>query len=652
MTLMTRMAQRLQLYSQLASLAVIALSGGVLFSWFFDPRWQARTFTDFPPMKFNTALGFMLGGLTILALHHLHSPHRRQYVAQLGGFVILLIGSVTLAEIVFQRDLGIDELLLNDPDSNGRMAPLSALFFVLIGIALIFLDDQPNRAVQASTSLALIGAMFGILESVYAATITRKVSEFSAIPPLTMLSYVLVTTSVLSYRIDQSRLRVIVSDCISGLVLRRLLMGTSWMILVINGIAFGGFYLDWYPVTVAYALFTISIALVIAGQAWQMVFMINRIEAERNAVHAALVERELLYRTLFENVDDAVTVHDLDGNILEVNDSAVRRLGYSRDELLRMKTSQIDHPDYGAKFGERVAVQTREGRLDNIFGMHLSKDGRQIPIQVSSRVMTYKGQPAVIAVIHDITLLQKVQQDELELAMERARSQILTKFVQDASHEFRTPLAIILVNLSLLSRTEHPERRQMLIKRGEEQVARITKLVEQLVLITELDDAAVYELGAISVADVLKSVRSRYAPHDIQHHIIQYEIGNPSPIIQADTGKLVIALSQIIDNALRYSPDNSTIRVSSMAQDTSAIISISDAGVGIAPDEIEHIFTRFYRHDKAHTTEGFGLGLAIAKIVVKAHQGRIEVESQLGHGTTFRVILPLVGTQDRTLGKN
>lgn len=652
MTLMTRMAQRLQLYSQLASLAVIALSGGVLFSWFFDPRWQARTFTDFPPMKFNTALGFMLGGLTILALHHLHSPHRRQYVTQLGGLLILLIGSVTLAEIGFQRDLGIDELLLNDPDSNGRMAPLSALFFVLIGIALIFLDDQPNRAVQASTSLALIGGMFGILESVYAATITRKVSEFSAIPPLTMLSYVLVTTSVLSYRIDQSRLRVIVSDCISGLVLRRLLMGTSWMILVINGIAFGGFYLDWYPVTVAYALFTISIALVIAGQAWQMAFMINRIEAERNAVHAALVERELLYRTLFENVDDAVTVHDLDGNILEVNDSAVRRLGYSRDELLRMKTSQIDHPDYGAKFGERVAVQTREGRLDNIFGMHLSKDGRQIPIQVSSRVMTYKGQPAVIAVIHDITLLQKVQQDELELAMERARSQILTKFVQDASHEFRTPLAIILVNLSLLSRTEHPERRQMLIKRGEEQVARITKLVEQLVLITELDDAAVYELGAISVADVLKSVRSRYAPHDIQHHIIQYEIGNPSPIIQADTGKLVIALSQMMDNALRYSPDNSTIRVSSMAQDTSAIISISDAGVGIAPDEIEHIFTRFYRHDKAHTTEGFGLGLAIAKIVVKAHQGRIEVESQLGHGTTFRVILPLVGTQDRTLGKN
>ncbi|GIK65159.1 MAG: hypothetical protein BroJett018_29530 [Chloroflexota bacterium] len=603
-------------------------------------------------MKFNTALGFMLGGLTILALHHLHSPHHRQYIAQLGGLVILLIGSVTLAEILFQRDLGIDELLLNDPDSNGRMAPLSALFFVLIGIALIFLDDQPNGIVQASTSLALVGGMFGILESVYAATITRKVSEFSAIPPLTMLSYVLVTTSVLSYRIDQSRLRVIVSDCISGLVLRRLLMGTSWMILVINGIAFGGFYLDWYPVTVAYAVFTISITLVIAGQAWQMVFMINRIEAERNAVHAALVERELLYRTLFENVDDAVTVHDLDGNILEVNDSAVRRLGYSRDELLRMKTSQIDHPDYGAKFGERVAVQTREGRLDNIFGMHLSKDGRQIPIQVSSRVMTYKGQPAVIAVIHDITLLQKVQQDELELAMERARSQILTKFVQDASHEFRTPLAIILVNLSLLSRTEHPERRQMLIKRGEEQVARITKLVEQLVLITELDDAAVYELGAISVADVLKSVRSRYAPHDIQHHIIQYEIGNPSPIIQADTGKLVIALSQIIDNALRYSPDNSTIRVSSMAQDTSAIISISDAGVGIAPDEIEHIFTRFYRHDKAHTTEGFGLGLAIAKIVVKAHQGRIEVESQLGHGTTFRVILPLVGTQDRTLGKN
>lgn len=651
MTLMTRMTQRLQLYSQLASLAVIGVGGSVMLGWFFDPRWQARTFADFPPMKFNTALGFMLGSLTILALHHLRSPHRRQYVTQLGGLLILLIGSVTLAEILFQRDLGIDELIFNDPDSNGRMAPLSAVFFVLIGAALIFLDDQPNGVVHTSTSLALVGAMFGILESLYAATITRKVSEFSAIPPLTMLAYVLITTSILVYRIDHSRLRVIVSDSISGLVLRRLLIGTSAMILVINGVAFGGFYLDWYPVTVAYALFTISIALVIAAQAWQMAFMINRIESERNAVHATLTERELLYRTLFESVDDAVIVHDLDGNILEVNDSAVRRLGYSREELLRMKTSQIDRADYGAKFGERLSAQLHNGRLDNIFGMHLSKDGRQIPIQVSSRVMTYKGQTAVVAVIHDITLLQKVQQDELELAMERARSQILTKFVQDASHEFRTPLAIIQMNLSLLARSEHPERRQMLVKRSEEQIARITKLVEQLVLVTELEDAAVYELGPVSVADVLAGLQRRYDPRDLLHHALHYEIGTSTPSIHADSGKLIIALSQIMDNALRYSPENSTITVRSTAHESNAVISITDEGVGIAPDEVEHIFTRFYRHDKAHTTEGFGLGLAIAKLVIKAHQGRIEVESQPGKGTTFRVILPIVGTEERALGE-
>lgn len=649
MTIMTRMTQRLQLYSQLASLGVIVLSGSVILGWYFDPRWQTRTFANFTSMKLNTALGFMLGSLTMLALHHLRSPHRRQYVAQLGGLVILLIGSVTLAEILFRRDLGIDELLVNDPDSNGRMAPLSALFFVLVGTALIFLDDKPNGIVQTSTSLALVGALFGILESVYAASITRRVSEFSAIPPLTMFAYVLVTTSILSYRIDQSHLRAIVSDSISGLVLRRLLIGTSAMILVINGVAFGGFYLDWYPVTVAYAVFTISIALVIAAQAWQMAFMINRIETERKAVHAALTERELLYRTLFEGVDDAIVVHDLAGNILEINDSAVRRLGYSREELLRMKTIEIDHPDYGAKFEERLAVQTREGRLDNIFGMHLSKDGRQIPIQVSSRVMTYKGQPAVVAVIHDITLLQKVQQDELELAMERARSQILTKFVQDASHEFRTPLAIIMMGFSLLARIEHPERRRMLIKRGEEQVTRITKLVEQLVLISELDDAAVYELSLVSVADVLAGLQRRYDPEALAHHVVHYEIGTPSPVIHADSGKLIIALSQMMDNALRYSPENSTITVRSSTHDSNAIISISDEGVGITPDDMPHIFTRFYRHDKAHTTEGFGLGLAIAKIVIKAHQGRVEVESQPGRGTTFRVMLPLVGTEENAL---
>ncbi len=642
MTVQIRMVAQLQRYAHLAALVVTALGIGMVMGWILDPRWQIRVFPDATPMKFNTALCFAIVGLTLTSLFHLHVPHYRQLMAQTGGFLILLIASLTLAEIVFGRELGIDELFLNDADSNGQMAPLSAVFFVLIGVALVVLTDQPALITQACTAAALLVSVLGILENFYAANVAQHVSSFSDVPPLTMLGYLLISTAILSYRVDHSRLKIVLTDSISGLVLRRLLIGTTLIVVLINWLEFGGFYLGWYPATAAHALFTVSIALVIAIQAWRMALMISRIEAERNAAYTTLTERELLYRTLFEGVNDSIVVHDIEGKILEINDSSVRRLGYSRDELLHMKVTQLDHPDFAAKFAERLEQQLRYGSLDNIFGTHVSKDGRQIPVQVSTRVIPYKGQQAIVAVVHDISLLQKVQQDEFDIAVERARSQVLTKFVQDASHEFRTPLAIILMGLNILPRIEDPTRRAMLIQRSEEQVTRITKLVEQLVLMTELEDPSVYELAPMCVGQVFDSLKKRYPPTSTTPHPLHYELVAPVPVIRVDGGKLVIALSQIIDNAMRYSSPDSPIMISGTAQDSTAVITIRDQGAGIPTKDLDRIFTRFYRHDSAHTTEGFGLGLPIAKLIVKAHGGRIEVESEPGHGSTFRILLPMI----------
>lgn len=641
MTAQIRMAQRLQRYAHIASLLGAAIGIGAVLGWILDPRWQMRVFPDFTPMKFNTALCFALSGLTLTSLFYLKRPNHRQLMAQIGGFVILLIASLTLAEMIFGRDLGIDELFLNDADSNGLMAPLTAVFFVLIGVALVFLADQPSLITQACAAAALLASLLGILENAYAANVAHHVSSFSDVPPLTMLGYLMVSTAILSYRINHSRLKIVLTDSISGLVLRRLLIGTTLIVVLINWLEFGGFYLGWYPATAAHALFTVSIALVIAIQAWRMALMISRIETERNAAYTTLTERELLYRTLFEGVNDSIVVHDLEGKILEINDSSVRRLGYSRDELLHMKVTQLDHPDFAAKFDERLEQQLRYGSLDDIFGTHVSKDGRHIPVQVSTRVIPYKGQKAIVAVVHDISLLQKVQQDEFDIAVERARSQVLTKFVQDASHEFRTPLAIILMGLNILPRIEDPTRRAMLIQRSEEQVARITKLVEQLVLMTELDDPNIFELNPICVGQVFDSLKKRYPPAAASHPI-EYELVAPVPVIRADGGKLVIALSQIIDNAMRYSAPDSPIVIRGTAQDSTAVITIRDQGAGIPAKDLDRIFTRFYRHDSAHTTEGFGLGLPIAKLIVKAHGGRIEVESEPGHGSTFRILLPMI----------
>lgn len=138
----------------------------------------------------------------------------------------------------------------------------------------------------------------------------------------------------------------------------------------------------------------------------QGVVGIVRDVTEGKRIEQQLRQSQQRYHDLFEQIEDAITIHDEAGNILEVNEAACRRLGYSREELLRMKTTDIDAPDYAAGFKDRLARQFEDGKLNNIGGVHITKDGQRILIDVNSRAITYQGKPAVLAVIRDITQIR------------------------------------------------------------------------------------------------------------------------------------------------------------------------------------------------------------------------------------------------------
>lgn len=128
---------------------------------------------------------------------------------------------------------------------------------------------------------------------------------------------------------------------------------------------------------------------------------------EDKRIEQELRQSQQRYHDLFEQIEDAITIHDDEANILEVNEAACRRLGYSREELLRMKTTDIDAPDYAAGFKDRLARQFADGKLGNISGVHITKDGQRILIDVNSRAITYRGKPAVLAVVRDITQIRR-----------------------------------------------------------------------------------------------------------------------------------------------------------------------------------------------------------------------------------------------------
>ena len=162
----------------------------------------------------------------------------------------------------------------------------------------------------------------------------------------------------------------------------------------------------------------LSLIRTTAGQRGGIVCHLRDI-TERKRAEAATRESEARYRELFEGIDDVIFVHDVEGRLLAVNEAASRRLDYTRAELLHMKTSDIDAPEYAADFEKRVTQQFTQGSMKERGGIHVTKAGRRIYVDVNSKIITYQGQAAVLSVYRDITE---------QLQMERALGESEDRF--------------------------------------------------------------------------------------------------------------------------------------------------------------------------------------------------------------------------------
>lgn len=228
---------------------------------------------------------------------------------------------------------------------------------------------------------------------------------------------------------------------------------------------------------------------------------------------------------------------------------------------------------------------------------------------------------------------------ELEKAFENQR-----RFVADASHELRAPLATLQGNLELLDRAANlsEEERRAIWRDIRDEVRRLGRLVSDLLSLARAEAGQGLHLQPVEldrvVTDVLRPMRTEMA----QHRLVVEHL-EPVPVM-GDADRLRELLVILLDNAIRYTPAGGEIRVGLRHTPGQEVaLSVADTGIGIAPEDLPHIFERFYRADKARSraTGGTGLGLAIARWIVEAHGGRIEVESQLGRGSRFTVRLPV-----------
>jgi heavy metal sensor kinase len=229
----------------------------------------------------------------------------------------------------------------------------------------------------------------------------------------------------------------------------------------------------------------------------------------------------------------------------------------------------------------------------------------------------------------------------LEEAFQKQR-----QFAADASHELRTPLAIIQAESSLAldkKRTQVEYRRSLDLVSQE--VTYMSEIIGKLLLLAR-NDAGSEPLNfqEVNVKDLFTELSSDVEAL-AQEKGVAFNFGPMENLmVKGDRFRLRQLFLNILDNAIRYTPSGGTVSSSLVRKNGSAFVSISDTGIGIPTEDLPFIFDRFYRVDKARsrTDGGMGLGLAIAGSIAKLHGGNIEVESQVGKGSTFHIILPLL----------
>ena len=220
--------------------------------------------------------------------------------------------------------------------------------------------------------------------------------------------------------------------------------------------------------------------------------------------------------------------------------------------------------------------------------------------------------------------------------------------IANISHDLKSPLASVQGYLETImikdEKLSYAERKTYL-EIAYKNMKRLSRLVEDLLELSKLDAKQIkpkYE--NFSISELTQDVVLKFKPQAEKQHItIQSNLPTGIPPVKGDIGMIERALSNLLDNALIYTPEKGTVTVALEDKANIVSVKVSDNGKGIAPDDLPYVFDRFYRGDKSRSTEGTGLGLAITKKIIEAHQGNIEVKSYLNKGTTFQFDLQKSG---------
>lgn len=369
-----------------------------------------------------------------------------------------------------------------------------------------------------------------------------------------------------------------------------------------------------------------------AGQPVRMIGAMTDITARK--------QTEARMRALIDAIPDMIVHHDREGHYLEIKAAPSIPLNYAiPDAIGRTVWEMLPHDPKLAEDLVRTIEKVLETGEIVVQEYPLAYDGKTI---YRERRTVPAAADEVVMVIRDITKRKQAEAELLELALARERTKFLKEFVDTVSHDLKTPLTIINTSLYLLERAADPENQRVKVEQIKEQVQRLGNLIQDILTLSRLDTLPDFTAQALDINRLLLQVQAQLnsVAEERQLTLTMNLDPNVTPV-WGNEEDLQRAFTNLVENALHYTSAAGTVTVRTFKKENHVTVEVSDTGIGIAEAELPHIFEHFYRTNQARTvdTGGTGLGLAIVKKIVTQHRGSIEVESQVGQGSTFRVTL-------------
>ncbi|WP_412544254.1 ATP-binding protein [Longispora sp. K20-0274] len=340
--------------------------------------------------------------------------------------------------------------------------------------------------------------------------------------------------------------------------------------------------------------------------------------AVRGSKTVQVVETDLA-RTSLDGLRAGVIVLDPTDRVALANPAAIGM------KLLKNDESGLSH----AVLRSLVAQVRRSGDPRDV-ELDLPRSGGRNPLGVRVRV-TVLDDDHVHLEVEDVTEAHRV-------------ARVRRDFVANVSHELKTPVgALQLLSEALLEAVDDPETARRFTERIQHESARLARLVSELIELSRLQGAEpLPEPEPVGVDRMINEVLDRSRTAAVAKEITVRWEGEHGLTVYGHEGQLVTALANLVENAIAYSPEKTSITIHSEKSGKRVKIAVADEGIGIAAEDTDRIFERFYRADQARSraTGGTGLGLAIVKHIASNHGGRVEVSSEVGVGSTFTLRLP------------